>query len=490
MGNLISWLKTAFKTMDEPRLFYRFAAGIVVLALVARLTVFFCFWPTWVWHTGDVQDDWNKLAINWVAHGTFGFQPGEPTVQRGPIFPLLEIPLYLLFGENYAAWSIALLLFDTGTCLLLVLLGRQVWGNRAALLAGLFYSVHLPIIYYSASIQQFTSALPLVFLWFYLFSSWDLGSPKKWTPLALGIVSGALMLNKTVYLPVILASLVGIVWSRRNAPHFKAILRQASIVLLIAALVVAPWTYRNYVVTEGAPVPVQALFWQLVWQKYVLSDLDAKEGRDRPDGRALQYILSQRAELFDRAEDISRVKLTGPKRDLYDEQVFRDEVLKRFRSKPTQFLKNVTSNMWGFWIGAENLRKTRLMLSMQVVFLSAAVLGLGLTIRYGQLFKIRFGLLLVLTLWAEHSLVLGWGRFSLDTVPVLAVVFGTGIDTWMKEKMADQLSARIPAEVRQAEQNRKARWLSGLRQQLARVAIRRRSYRRFESFPCPSISDL
>ena len=360
MGTLTPWLKTAFRRMDEAELFGRFAAGIVALALITRLGVLLYFWPTWIWHTGHVQDDWNKLAINWVAHGTFGVQPGEPTIQRGPVFPLLEIPLYLLFGENYAAWSIALLLFDTGTCLLLVLLARQLWGNRAALLAGLFYSVHLPTIYYGAMIQQFTSALPLVFLWFYLFSSWDLGPLKKWIPWALGLVSGLLMLNKTVYLPVTLASFAGIVWLKRKEPQFKTILRQASIVLLTAALVVAPWTYRNYVVTEGAIVPVQALFWQLVWQKYVLSDLDATEGAYRPDGRALEYILSRRAELFDRVEDTSGVKLTGPKRELDDERVFRDQVLEWFRSKPTHFLKNVTSNIWGFWVGAENLRKTLL----------------------------------------------------------------------------------------------------------------------------------
>jgi 4-amino-4-deoxy-L-arabinose transferase-like glycosyltransferase len=420
--------------MDEAGLFGRFAATIVALALITRLGVLLYFWPTWVWHTGHVQDDWNKLAINWVTHGTFGFQPDKPTIQRGPVFPLLEIPLYLLFGENYAAWSIALLLLDTGTCLLLILLARQLWGNRAALLAGLFYSVHLPIIYYIARIEQFTIALPLVFLWFYLFSSWDLGSPKKWIPWALGLVSGALVLNKTVYLPVTLASLVGIVWLKRKELQFKTILRQASIVFLTAALVVAPWTYRNYVVTEGALVPVQALFWQVVWQKDVLSDLDATEGAYRPDGRTLQYILLRRAELFDSVEDTSGAKLTGPKRELYDERVFRDQVLERFRSKPTHFLKNVTSNIWGFWARAENLRKTLLMLSMQVVFLGAALLGFGLTIRYRQLFKVRFGLLLILTLWAEYSLVLGWGRFSLDTVPVLALVFGTGIDEWMKQK--------------------------------------------------------
>jgi 4-amino-4-deoxy-L-arabinose transferase-like glycosyltransferase len=421
--------------MDKPRLFGRFAATIVALALVTRLGMLLCFWPTWFWHTGDVHDHWNKLAINWVTHGTFGFNPYEPTIQRGPVFPLLEIPLYLLFGENYAAWSIALLLFDTGTCLLLVLLARQLWGNRAALLAGLFYAVHLPIIYYTANIEQFTSAVPLVVLWFYLFSSWDLGSSKKWIPWALGFVSGVLMLNKTVYLPVTLASLAMIVWLKRQKPQFRTIRRQASIVLFTAVLVVAPWTYRNYVVTEGALVPVQALFWGLVWQKYVISELDVTDGADRSDGWTLHYILSRRAELFDRVKDTSGVKLTGPKRELYEERVFRNQVLDWFRRKPTQFLKNVTSNIWGFWMGAENLRKTLLMLSMQVVFLGAALLGFGLTVRYRQLLKIRFGLLLVLTLWAEYSLVLGWGRFSLDTVPILAVVFGIGIDEWMKQKV-------------------------------------------------------
>jgi len=32
-------------------------------------------------------------------------------------------------------------------------------------------------------------------------------------------------------------------------------------------------------------------------------------------------------------------------------------------------------------------------------------------------------------------LVIAWGRYSLDTVPVLALVFGTGIDEWMKQKV-------------------------------------------------------
>ena len=385
------------------------------------------------------------LGTSWELIGspmvTFGFTPHEPTVQRGPIFPMFEIPLYLLFGKNYAAWSIGLLLVDTSTCLLLVLLARQVWGNRAAVLAGLFYSINLPIIYYSATIQQFTSVLPLVVIWFYLFSFWDLSRPKKWIPWAIGLVSGLLMLDKTVYLPVILASLVAIVWSKRKGPQFKRVLKEGAIVICTAVVVVAPWTYRNYVVTEGAVVPVQALFWELVWQNYLLSGLDASEGMRRPEGRTLEYFLARRAELFDRV-NTSGAKLTSAKRELYGEQVFKHQVVEWFKANPTQFLNNLASNTWGFWVRAENLTKTLLMLSMQCVFLGAALLGFGLTIRYHQFFKIRFGLVLIVTLWAEYSLVLGWGRFSLDTVPVLAVVFGVGMDAWMKQKLANQRPAR------------------------------------------------
>jgi hypothetical protein len=49
-------------------------------------------------------------------------------------------------------------------------------------------------------------------------------------------------------------------------------------------------------------------------------------------------------------------------------------------------------------------------------------------------------------LWAEYSLVLGWGRFSLDTVPVLALVFGIGIDEWMKQKVGGEPNVDVDRE--------------------------------------------
>jgi 4-amino-4-deoxy-L-arabinose transferase-like glycosyltransferase len=444
----LSHLSQFTERMNDPKCLVRLTCGVAAIALAMRLIVLLAFWPSWVWQSGHVQDDWNKLAINLVTSGTFGFAADEPTVQRGPIFPLLEIPLYLLFDERYGAWSTALLLFDACTSVLLVVLGRKLWGNRAALLAGLFHAVHLPVIYYSANIEQFTTVLPLVLLWFYLISAWDLRLSNKYQFVALGLVSGILILSKTVYLPVVIgsaAALISFNWKRHDA---KALAKQLALMLLVAGLVVVPWTYRNYVVTDGKFIPVQSLFWDAIWQKFVNSDLDAREGWNRPSGRMLEFMLARQEQLFRSPGNPNTSQLTGPQRELYYETTYKGQVLEWIKADPASYVRNIVSNMWYFWVGAENMKKTLLMAAMQVPLLSAAVLGLWLAIQHRQIHKLRFGLVLIFILWGEYSLVFGWGRYSLDAVPVLALIFGTGIDARLRHREhVMSHGARYPARM-------------------------------------------
>jgi 4-amino-4-deoxy-L-arabinose transferase-like glycosyltransferase len=418
--------------LESPRSLGRLVFALAAIALTARVAVLVAFWPTWIWHSGHIQDDWNKLAINWVVSGTFGFTPGEPTVQRGPIFPVFEIPLYLLFGENYACWSISLLALDACTSVFLLLLGRRLWGTRAAFFAALFHAVYLPVIYYTAIINQFTAVLPLVVLWFYLISSWDLRTSAKPHYVVLGLVGGILILSKVVYLPVVVGTIAALLWFRRKEHDAWIALKHAAIVLLIAAAVVAPWTYRNYVVTNGAFIPVQSLFWEGIWQKFTIRELDAREGLNRPPGRTLEYYLGRQQELMRSLGEDRVAHLTGPQRELYRERVFRGEVLERLRQNPTAYAFNIASNAWYFWVGAENLTKTLVMTAMQIPFLGTSLFGLFLAARYGKIYKLRLGLILILILWAEHCVVFSWGRYSLDTAPVLALTFGTGLDAWLR----------------------------------------------------------
>src|SRR5262249_46709181 len=279
--------------MTEPQRFHRWVAVVLGLALFVRLAVLASLWSAWDWHVGMIPDAWDQLAINLVDNHTFGFSPHEPTVARGPVFPLVEIPLYLIFGTAYAGWSISLLLLDTLTCLLLVLTGKKLWGNRTALLAGLFYAVNLPIVFYAAKISQVTSVLPLVIMWLYWFSLWDESYNGKRYPILLGIVSGLMILNKTVYLPVPFICVGLLLWTKRRESRTAINVLPVVLYLIVTLAVVAPWTIRNYRVTDCRIVPVQSMFWELFTQDILYDDLESVSGSTRAEGELLDYFLAR-----------------------------------------------------------------------------------------------------------------------------------------------------------------------------------------------------
>ena len=418
--------------LEDPRRFRRYTVIVLGIALLVRFAVVAVFWPSWGWHHKVIPDGWNDLAINLVDNGTFGFVPGQSTITRGPVFPLVEVPLYLAFGERYADWCISLLLLDTLTCFLVMTLFRRLWGNLPALLAGLFYAVNLPIVFYTAKISQVTSILPFVALYMYLFSSWEKAYSCRWRPWVLGLVSGLMILNKTVYLPIPIVCSALLVWSKRRELRRIPQLLPVALYLLVTAAVVAPWTVRNYVVTGGRLVPVQSYFWELNVQDVLYYDLTKQEGYNRPEGVTLDYFLEHERQMLiangvspDYPKSMSRAKWEYAR-----EQAFRAVSLKWLRQNPGKILRVKVENVWNFWVRAENWQKTRLLILLQVPFLGTVMASLAILLYKRQLHRVKYGLIIILLLWAEHCLVFAWGRFSLDLVPILGVIFGLGISAW------------------------------------------------------------
>ncbi len=414
--------------LEEPRRFRLNMVIVLGIALLVRLAVAGAFWHSWGWHHNEIPDSWNKLAINLVDSGTFGFDPGQSTITRGPVFPLLEVPLYLAFGERYSGWCISLLLLDTLTCFLVIILFRKLWGSLPALLAGLFYAVNLPVVYYTAKISQVTSIVPFVVLCMYLFSSWEYDYSCRWRPWVLGLVSGLMILDKTVYLPIPIACSALLVWSKRHELKLGARLLPVAIYLVVAAAVVAPWTVRNYVLTGGRLVPVQNMFWELNVQDVLYYKLSQAGGLDRPEGVTLDYFFEQERpmQLSSGVSPDFPKYMSRAKWEYARDQAFRTVYLKWLRQDPGTILHVKAENLWNFWVRAENWQKTRLLILMQVPFLGVVLASLVILFHNGQLHRVKFGLVIVLALWAEHCPVFAWGRFSLDLVPILGLIFGLG----------------------------------------------------------------
>lgn len=429
-------LKRILGIIDEPKRFSRFVVLVIGIALFVRLSVFVCFWSNWEWHNGAPPDQWNELAINLVDHHAFGYfsAPNDSTVMRGPIFPFIEVPLYLLFGRNYLGWSVSLLFFDTFTCFLLMITARNLWGNRTALLAGLYYALNLPISYYTAKINQVTTILPMVVIWLYLFCLWEKVYFRKWLPWALGLLSGLMLLNKTVYLPVPIVCSAVLLWMKRAEIHKAANLMPIFIYLVVTLGVVAPWTYRNYIVTGGNIIPVQAYFWQPFVQDVLFYEFEAERGHNQADGAVLKYVLNRQDEILV-SYGVSANPLAGgrAKWDVQCERAFARASVVWIKENPVMILKMKVANLWQYWVRAENWRKTRLFIAMQTVYLGAAIFGAILLFKYGQLKQMKYGLVLIVVLWAEYCLVFAYGRYSLDLVPILGLIFGLGVDRWAKQ---------------------------------------------------------
>jgi 4-amino-4-deoxy-L-arabinose transferase-like glycosyltransferase len=416
--------------LEDTRRYRRLVVMVLGIAFLTRFAVLVAFWPSWGWHENAIPDQWNELAINLVEHRTFAFSdsPDNPTVLRGPFFPWLEVPLYLVFGENYAGWVIVLLLYDVLSCFVLIVTIRRLWGPRPSLLAGLLYAVNLPIIYYTCKIMQLTSITLFVVIWLYLISFWERHYFCRWVPLVTGLVSGLMILNKSVYLPVPLVSAALLLWLNRS--KIRRLMHAAPVVLylLVTFVIVAPWTIRNYVVTNGHLVPVQNMFWELMVQDVVTDELDAAVGTDRPEGQLLKYWIDK-ADAIAAAAGLSLHPPPGRRGEweMQREVALRGAFFRMLKDDPWKILRAKADNVWQFWILAENRHKTRLFLLMQSVPLSAAVIGLLVLCRFRQLNQIVFGLALIAVIWGEHCLVWGWGRLSLDLTPVLAVIFGLGV---------------------------------------------------------------
>lgn len=433
--------------LEEPRQFRRGVVIVIGIALLVRFALAAAFWHSWSWQQNVIEDEWNKLAINMVDHGTFGFTAGHPTITRGPIFPVIEIPLYLVFGQNYAGWCISLLLLDTFTCYIIIILFRKLWGNLPALLAGLFYAVNLPIIYYTAKIEQVTTLLPFLVIYVYLFSSWEETYSCRWRPWVLGMVSGLMILSKTVYLPMPLACSALLIWSKWRKVKCIPKLGPIALYLLVTAAVVTPWTVRNYIVTGGRLVPVQNMFWELFVQDVLYYDLDQKEGLDRPDGTTLQYFIDQERQMLV-ANGVSPTFPEGTnqaKWEMERETAFRNVCLTWVKQDPGKILRVKVQNLWNFWIRAEDWHKTRLLILMQVPFLGAVMVSLAILFYRRRLQQVKYGFIIILVLWAEHILVFAWGRFSLDLVPILGLIFGQGVKAWAVPQRNEYQSATVPA---------------------------------------------
>ncbi len=221
---------------------------LVIFAAAIRTAIAFCDESTLI--TKTVSDDsfyYFQIARNAAAGNGVSFDGVEPANGFHPLWFLLLVPVYLLFGGDLTAPLHAALalegLLDVGAGLFIYALVRSLTRNRfAGIVGAAAYLLNPSVIMHS--VNGLETGLNLfcfcLYFWFY-FRVLDEEILSAKSTLILALLSGLLMLARTDNFIV-----VGVVYAHLVFMR-KLYTRPLSVALLIAApvLVVSPWLLWN-----------------------------------------------------------------------------------------------------------------------------------------------------------------------------------------------------------------------------------------------------
>jgi hypothetical protein len=188
--------------------------------------------------------------------------PSQPAFEKAPGYPFLLAALFRITGVGFAYFPLQCLLGGL-LSVLVVLIAAEAFGDpRAALFAGIAASVHPVLINAAAQLYNENIYFFLFFLCIWLYLRWY-RRPSLGLALIIGITAGVTgLVRESILVPFAALVLLAFLWNWRRLGF--AALKPAVIMGLGFAIVVAPWTLRNYVVTGGQLVPISTISMSLL----------------------------------------------------------------------------------------------------------------------------------------------------------------------------------------------------------------------------------
>jgi 4-amino-4-deoxy-L-arabinose transferase-like glycosyltransferase/Tfp pilus assembly protein PilF len=166
---------------------------------------------------------------------------------RAPLYPYFLALVYRIFGHDYLMARMIQFLIGSLSCVLIYFLGKRIFNNRTAVIAGVMAAFYGVLIYFEG---ELLIPVLLIFLdmLFLLALLWSYERPSSWR----WFLCGALLGLSALARPNILLVGAGIfLWillrSKKNSKVVSKSAVYAGFFVLGAVLVISPVTLRNYI---------------------------------------------------------------------------------------------------------------------------------------------------------------------------------------------------------------------------------------------------
>jgi len=244
----------------------RLAAAIILAAFLTRLGYVQARAPRLDALLVSDMRTYHLLARNLLLHGYFGLESEAFSFRayRPPLYPFSLALIYAAAGVRLPAVRLTQALLGALSVWFLILLARRMAGESAALLAGLLAALDLSLIHLSGVFLSENLYIPLsLLLLLFLIRGFEEG--KAGYCLLGGLCGGLAALCRPALLPFLFLSAIlpGASVRGRKAKILSG-MKGWALMILAAALVVAPWTVRNYRVL-GRVVPVSTNGGVMLW---------------------------------------------------------------------------------------------------------------------------------------------------------------------------------------------------------------------------------
>ena len=226
------------------------AIGIFCLALLVRViynnTVAHNYYP--------LHDSlfYQTIGLNIVKEHCFCLHPYISTVYRAPLWPFIIGAISIVFGPGDYFARLFLCLVGSGTCVLIYLFARDLFGWRIGVLAGIMAAVYPELYIYDGWL--YTESLYIFLLFAVCYGLYRLqraprGNWRLW--ITCGILLGLLSLTRPNGILVIgLFIAWALIMGWQKLLLWRPTARGMLATTLIAIVLIAPWTVRNYLVSH------------------------------------------------------------------------------------------------------------------------------------------------------------------------------------------------------------------------------------------------
>lgn len=352
-----------------------------------------------------------------IARGD-GFMPfGNLIQRRAPLYPLVIGGVYWVFGERPLLVLLLQCILHAGTALLLFDLTRRLFGQRAAVIAGVLCAVHPVLLRYVPDLHLETLFTFLVTLTIWLTERFARLRDIR-TGALLGITFGLATLTKSVILlyPVLFAMALGYTLARAKE---QLPIRGLATMFVTMALTISPWTVRNYMAT-GHFVPVSSGFSDAFLRGLIFSRTEFITLREPPYTVAENETNAYFARLAHEAG-------TEWQRDDYEtDQILNKEMKRRLFAEPWLSVRRFFVGIFTFWYEMTSLPTSLFAGGMALIAWIFA--GFGLRRAYLEKRQAWLVLLPIVYLNLLLALLLALGRYSVPIMPCLIALAAFGID--------------------------------------------------------------